>query len=212
MLIKKVAELEGAIMEVRTNGVSLALLLIYAQLKNSNRGRMSESSYSGQRNSAVDAWNMARPPSSTASTRSSVSSGFSGPHGSPSMFTTPATSPSAYGTDDASASASAELTNVDLRSFLTSVPPFIGYEDNVELPQQQFSSGMPATSSSPYHNSTQTVPPCNCMNDASNYQTMLELSLRLRKAVGTLSQYPLHQVGGYCLLNQCLVEFDNLTA
>lgn len=40
---------------------------------------------------------------------------------------------------------------------------------------------------------------------------MLELSLRLRKAVMVLGQYPLHQADGYCLLNEKLAEFDVLT-
>ncbi|KAF9058784.1 hypothetical protein BDP27DRAFT_1432293 [Rhodocollybia butyracea] len=53
---------------------------------------------------------------------------------------------------------------------------------------------------------------CSCLLDLSTYQTMLELSLRLRKAVMVLGQYPLHhQADGYCLLNEKLAEFDILT-
>ncbi|KAE9406634.1 hypothetical protein BT96DRAFT_223849 [Gymnopus androsaceus JB14] len=96
--------------------------------------------------------------------------------------------------------------SVDLISILAQSPRSIGYDDNMEM-RQQFSSG--TAMNTPCHN---TIQPCTCVQDASNYQAMLELSLRLRKAIGVLGQYPLHQgVGRYCLLNQTLMELDNLT-
>lgn len=50
------------------------------------------------------------------------------------------------------------------------------------------------------------------MLDAHTYQTMLELSLRLRKAAEMLSQYPRHQADGNCMLNRRLVELDTSIA
>ncbi|KAE9402959.1 hypothetical protein BT96DRAFT_990788 [Gymnopus androsaceus JB14] len=88
-------------------------------------------------------------------------------------------------------------------------PQFSGYEDNAEMDQHL---GSVSATFSPYSCNHDTLQPCSCIMDASNYQTMLELSLRLRKATRTLGQYPRHQAGGYCVLNQNLMELDALTA
>ncbi|KAF9070552.1 hypothetical protein BDP27DRAFT_1362439 [Rhodocollybia butyracea] len=53
--------------------------------------------------------------------------------------------------------------------------------------------------------------PCSCVLDPTAYQTMLELSLRLRKAAMALGQYPLHQAGAFCLLHERLAELETLT-
>lgn len=54
--------------------------------------------------------------------------------------------------------------------------------------------------------------PCSCLSNLPAYQTMLELSLRLHKAAMVLGQYPLHQAGGFCFLNEKLAELDAITA
>ncbi|KAE9394869.1 hypothetical protein BT96DRAFT_942809 [Gymnopus androsaceus JB14] len=87
-------------------------------------------------------------------------------------------------------------------------PHFVGYEDK-EMHHQL--DGISPESSHPC-NPIQGMQQCSCVQDARNYQIMLELSLRLRKAVAILAQYPHHQAGGYCPLNQTLVELDTLTA
>ncbi|KAE9391612.1 hypothetical protein BT96DRAFT_1060114 [Gymnopus androsaceus JB14] len=80
-------------------------------------------------------------------------------------------------------------------------PHFVGYEDNVEM-YNQLDSISPE--SSHRCNPSQGIKQCSCV--------MLELSLRLRKAVAILAQHPHHQAGRYCPLNQTLVELDTLTA
>ncbi|KAE9407343.1 hypothetical protein BT96DRAFT_986640 [Gymnopus androsaceus JB14] len=96
-------------------------------------------------------------------------------------------------------------TSIGLSSILPQSPDFIDYEASTDM-HQQFSSVEAINSR--HHNMMQ---PCDCVRDASNYQTMLELSLRLRKAAGILGQYPAHQAGSYCLLHQTLLELDALT-
>jgi len=52
---------------------------------------------------------------------------------------------------------------------------------------------------------------CGCLREPSNYHVMLELSLRLRKASDVLSRSPIHRLGGYhfCLLHQTISNLDN---
>lgn len=52
---------------------------------------------------------------------------------------------------------------------------------------------------------------CGCVQDQSSYNTMLELSLRLRKATDVLSRNPNHQMGGFCQLHQRVSELDSFT-
>lgn len=92
----------------------------------------------------------------------------------------------------------------DLDIFAQSLP-FLGYSEDNLVMHQQF-TGLGAVKS-PYS----LGQPCNCVLEPSNYHTMLELSLRLRKAAALLSRSPHHQVGGHCLLNQRLSELDALT-
>ncbi|KAE9386914.1 hypothetical protein BT96DRAFT_927882 [Gymnopus androsaceus JB14] len=111
---------------------------------------------------------------------------------------------SSIGINDASAGN--ELTRIDMSSILSQSPNSIGFEDSVEM--HHHLNTISSTNSS-QHNAMQ---PCDCIQDASNYQIMLELSLRLRRAAQIMGQYPLHHAGRYCLLHQALVEFDTLTA
>lgn len=52
---------------------------------------------------------------------------------------------------------------------------------------------------------------CGCIHDSTNYNNMLELSLRLRKAADVLSRSPTHQMGGFCPLQQRISELDSFT-
>lgn len=143
--------------------------------------------------------NIARPSSPSSSSTPSLrgSSPFS-PLSSPCMPATPSSASSPVAINDASP----EVNGMDLSIFAQG-PYFSGYEDNAEM-DQHFRGIDP-----PCYNPTK---PCNCVLDASNYQTMLELSLRLRKAARILGHHPLHQAGGYCHINQSLMELDTLTA
>jgi len=186
-LLKRVAELEGVIRE----------------LKNKPHPRwMSESSGYGQHGD--DAGTSHLSSSSSPSTPSLRASSPYSPMSSPSPIATPPSASSPATINDAPV----ELTSMNLSIFSQS-PQFSGYEDNVEMDQHL---GSVSATFSPYSCNHDTLQPCSCIMDASNYQTMLELSLRLRKATRTLGQYPRHQAGGYCVLNQNLMELDALTA
>ncbi|KAE9391535.1 hypothetical protein BT96DRAFT_1001255 [Gymnopus androsaceus JB14] len=182
-LLKRVAELEGEIEE----------------LKNKKRQSQRLSEFSGQCGDQTNIY--ISHPSSPASSLGDLSA-FQALI-SPSMRAS-SIPPSNVGINDASAGT--ELTDSELSSILGQNPLSIGFsENNVEMHNRL--NTISATNSS-QHNDMQ---PCNCIEEASNYQTMLELSLRLRKAAGILKQYPLHQAGRYCLLHQTLVELDTIT-
>ncbi|KAG7098640.1 hypothetical protein E1B28_000556 [Marasmius oreades] len=52
---------------------------------------------------------------------------------------------------------------------------------------------------------------CNCLAEADNYNALLELSLRLRKAAQTMAQSRFHQMGPPCTLHQHIAELDVYT-
>ncbi|KAH9485436.1 hypothetical protein JR316_0002344 [Psilocybe cubensis] len=52
---------------------------------------------------------------------------------------------------------------------------------------------------------------CSCLHDPTSYNTMLELSVRLRKASDVLSQSSCHHNGTYCHLHQRISELDSFT-
>ncbi|KAJ4483364.1 hypothetical protein J3R30DRAFT_1768225 [Lentinula aciculospora] len=130
----------------------------------------------------------------------------------PALLTSPSSSPSSAVTPPTENSSSPHPTiNEDptglmgLDMFVHS-PSFIGYsDDRMDTVHQQL-VGVGITKS-PYP----IAQTCNCVLEATNYQTMLELSLRLRKAASILARSSHHQTGVHCLLNQRLSELDVLT-
>jgi hypothetical protein len=52
---------------------------------------------------------------------------------------------------------------------------------------------------------------CGCLHDKPAYNTLLELSLRLRKAAEVLSRSESHQLGQPCPLSRRIVELDSFT-
>lgn len=52
---------------------------------------------------------------------------------------------------------------------------------------------------------------CGCLNEASSYQAVLELSLRLRKAADILKCSAYHRMGTQCLISQQVFELDTFT-
>lgn len=56
--------------------------------------------------------------------------------------------------------------------------------------------------------SAQGTDHCGCLDEHLGYNTILELSLRLRKAADTLSRSTNHRMGARCLLNQRVNELD----
>lgn len=53
---------------------------------------------------------------------------------------------------------------------------------------------------------------CGCLEDPASYHTILELSLRLRKASDTLNRFSKHGTGVSCAINQSISELDRFTS
>jgi len=87
----------------------------------------------------------------------------------------------------------------DLSSMFLNYPGLMGFGDGT------FSPVMESRTNKHAHLN------CNCLHEPSTYNTMLELSLRLRKASEVLNQSPSHQIGGFCHLSQRISELDSLT-
>ncbi|PPQ63993.1 hypothetical protein CVT24_009422 [Panaeolus cyanescens] len=86
----------------------------------------------------------------------------------------------------------------DLASMFLSYPGLLGcHESQFTSPADRFSK------SGTNH--------CGCLHEAASYNTMLELSLRLRKASDVLSRLPHHQLGNMCHLHQRIAELDSFT-
>ncbi|KAF8829187.1 hypothetical protein HHX47_DHR3000934 [Lentinula edodes] len=216
-LLERVAELEGVIREVCI-GAKFA----------GEKDRANTHSVKEQASSAVDILNMhddaSNVPNSPSSSLPSPDIQVQGASSSqvpsveesyltltPALSTSPPSSPSSSAnTPPGDSSSPHAMINDDptglrdLDIFAQSLP-FLGYsEDNLVMHQQFTGLGAVKT---PYS----VGQPCNCVLEPSNYHTMLELSLRLRKAAALLARSPHHQVGGHCLLNQRLSELDALT-
>ncbi|KAF4620844.1 hypothetical protein D9613_000724 [Agrocybe pediades] len=88
----------------------------------------------------------------------------------------------------------------DLSSMFLSYPGLIGFGDGAFPPVME--------SRMHKHAGGQ---PCNCLHEQTTYNSLLELSLRLRKASEVLSQSASHQIGGFCHLSQRISELDSLT-
>lgn len=52
---------------------------------------------------------------------------------------------------------------------------------------------------------------CGCLREPVNYNAVLELSIRLRKAADILARSPNHHIGSTCLLNQRVSDLDTFT-
>ncbi|KAJ3724555.1 hypothetical protein C8R42DRAFT_662149 [Lentinula raphanica] len=203
-LLERVAELEGVIRE----------------LKNKPNPRWISSACSEH---SDDASNVAQSPGRLTAAPHVRDASTSQSHRAedkclsltPALSTSPPSSPSSAVTPSSDISASplavvnddpTKFLDLDLDIFAHSSAPFTGYnENNIEMNQQFPGLGVVKP---PYP----AAQPCNCIMEASNYHTMLELSLRLRKAATILARSPHHhQPGIHCLLNERLSELDALT-
>ncbi|KAE9411428.1 hypothetical protein BT96DRAFT_912009 [Gymnopus androsaceus JB14] len=202
-LLKRVAELEGVIRELKNKPHPRWASSSAEQQSQKDDRYSSPNSHPSPPGSLSPSLRNISPCPSSSSRTSNVegrqflqTTGFSV---SPSSSPSPATPSSEHSLPHIVINdGSTELTSMDLGSIFAHDTHFTGYEDNVGF------GSLPTKP--PY-----AMPPCNCLLDASNYQTMLELSLRIRRAAGVLGQAPHHRAGGYCPLNQALSDFDTLT-
>ncbi|KAF9475765.1 hypothetical protein BDN70DRAFT_813518 [Pholiota conissans] len=92
------------------------------------------------------------------------------------------------------------LQDYDLTSMFMNYPGMLGVGDN---------SAFPTLPDARYNKHSGH---CGCINETTNYNNMLELSVRLRKASDVLSRSPSHQLGGFCQLHQRVSELDSFTS
>lgn len=91
------------------------------------------------------------------------------------------------------------LQDYDLASMFMNYPAIMGVGDNSSF------STLPETR---YNKQSGH---CGCVQETTNYNNMLELSVRLRKASDVLKRSPSHQLGGFCQLHQRVSELDSFT-
>lgn len=88
----------------------------------------------------------------------------------------------------------------DLTSMVWDYPGIMGLNDNAFTPM--------GDSRAIKHNPTNV---CACIHEPASYNTMLELSIRLRKASDILGQSSIHHHAGPCHLHQRISELDSYT-
>ncbi len=62
-----------------------------------------------------------------------------------------------------------------------------------------------------HHDHTHIDGHCGCLGDASSYNVVLELSLRLRRAAETLGHFSKHQSSSSCPIHQRIADLDRYT-
>ncbi|KAF8444553.1 hypothetical protein L210DRAFT_3530205 [Boletus edulis BED1] len=102
--------------------------------------------------------------------------------------------------------------DIDLSSLFMSYPDLLAcVEDpgHVERVLRATSHGQHVEPCSMKHHHPQLMDGhCGCLNEAANYNVVLELSLRLRKAADILSHSANHRFNNGCLLNQRITDLD----
>ncbi|KAK0484371.1 hypothetical protein EDD18DRAFT_1083564 [Armillaria luteobubalina] len=208
-LLKRVAELEGVIRELKNKPHPRWLqpgcqqMAPEAEISSQNPApHDSTVSYSTIPSSSAPVKHPASPTSttyprtsglridSTGSPGSSQSSCFSAsPISTPSPIATPidefSCSPVAIGSSD----------GLDLVSMFMSYPDIIPTDD--ALARQNLD-----------HLQKTNNDHCGCLHEGANYRALLELSLRLRKAADVLARSPRHHPGSNCSLQRRVSELD----
>ncbi|KAK0241493.1 hypothetical protein EDD85DRAFT_819124 [Armillaria nabsnona] len=208
-LLKRVAELEGVIRELKNKPhprwLQPGCQQMAPEAENSSQDPVphdSTASYSSRPSSSAPMKHPASPTSPTSptypptgglridSSPSSQSSCFSAsPISTPSPIATPidefSCSPVAIGSSD----------GLDLVSMFMSYPDMIPTDD--ALARQNLDHLQKTNSGH-----------CGCLHEGANYRALLELSLRLRKAADVLARSPRHHLGSNCSLQRRVSELD----
>ncbi|KAH9052240.1 hypothetical protein EDB87DRAFT_1570638 [Lactarius vividus] len=108
--------------------------------------------------------------------------------------------------DDTIASLLSYFTDGDLQSDT----PFAELFDN-SLRDVSCSEATPDACLSRHSGQQTPLSECGCLSEVTNYQAVLELSLRLRCAAEALNRHPQHSNSSMCLLKQRIAELDVFT-
>ncbi|KAK7472830.1 hypothetical protein VKT23_000937 [Stygiomarasmius scandens] len=193
-LLKRVAELEGVIRELKnkpsprwmhhgneslsSGEISPSISICSSQSSHPSRIRSRNNSSSGGTSSKGSSPPSQSSPPATPSPTTPLSCEFPS---SNALFSESSPSPS----------------ELDLNSFFSLYPELWGSTDI--LNGHGFGLGAEHCNGD-----------CTCLLEAPSYSALLELSLRLRKAAETLSRSPSHLPGSRCSLNQRIRELDSL--
>ncbi|KAH9053281.1 hypothetical protein EDB87DRAFT_244217, partial [Lactarius vividus] len=109
--------------------------------------------------------------------------------------------------DDTIASLLSYFTDGDLQSDT----PFAELFDN-SLRDVSCSEATPDACLSRHSGQQTPLSECGCLSEVTNYQAVLELSLRLRCAAEALNRHPQHSNSSMCLLKQRIAELDVFTS
>ncbi|KAJ6519151.1 hypothetical protein C8R45DRAFT_851828 [Mycena sanguinolenta] len=138
-------------------------------------------------------------PAQARSSSSPALSAMSPPH---SGIATP---PSSTGWSSPSPGYNSSGQNLYLPSGMGTQQSALGYS----RPSDSLASLMAAYADLTGHMSIRRGGHCSCLNEASCYNAVLELSLRLRKAADVLARSPSHSSHSDCALNTHISELDN---
>ncbi|KAH9055034.1 hypothetical protein EDB87DRAFT_1567761 [Lactarius vividus] len=108
--------------------------------------------------------------------------------------------------DDTIASLLSYFTDGDLQSDT----PFTELFDN-SLRDVSSSEATPDACLSRHSGQQTPLSECGCLSEVTNYQAVLELSLRLRCAAEALNRHPQHSNSSMCLLKRRIAELDVFT-
>ncbi|KJA29454.1 hypothetical protein HYPSUDRAFT_32913 [Hypholoma sublateritium FD-334 SS-4] len=193
-LLKRVAELEGVIRELRNNPHPRWVRSI--NTGGESRKWNAHGSNDGSCSSNAPSPPVSSSPSDKGDSRSPFSPGSPLGESSPGLLTPP---------DESSLSP-------------------IGIANHAPIPDYDFASeifssypGVTGVNDSTFpllhdHRCGKQIGHCGCIHDSTNYKNMLELSVRLRKASDVLNRTPTHQLGGnFCPLHQRISELDSFT-
>ncbi|KAI0630263.1 hypothetical protein C8Q77DRAFT_1160618 [Trametes polyzona] len=142
----------------------------------------------------------------------------SGPSSGPSVFAPPSPlntpSPAAHSPTDPTFCHGADITSMltpdyDLSSLLTSCHT----STPGGAPDGYFNDMIESllTTTNPCSGGHGAGDHCGCLNDHTSYSTVLELSLRLRRAVEVLSRYAKHGAQSDCKVHRGITELDRFT-
>ncbi|KAI0769716.1 hypothetical protein BD413DRAFT_613740 [Trametes elegans] len=226
-LQKRVAELESIIRELKnkphprwaqpgapsSNGSPAANVIVEDTdaASSSSKGRLMASSPVPPRSPVCPREHSSSSPPAALGTPSGPSSGTSG-FGSPSPLLTP--SPLIHSPVEPFPCASGDVMNTmltpeyDLSTLLSSCQPSGNSPAQDGYLNDMLDTLLAANSDScPGGHEDH----CGCLNDHTSYNTVLELSLRLRRATEVLSRYACHGAQSGCRLHRGISELDRFT-
>ncbi|THU95650.1 hypothetical protein K435DRAFT_966302 [Dendrothele bispora CBS 962.96] len=200
-LLKRVAELEGVIRELKNKPNPRWMHHGHEGSPNSGEISPTMSTFSDTRSSPPDNGRLSGSLNNTLG----IDTGSKG--SSPSSRSSPPTTPSPTTPLSCELPPSNTLfsdnspspSELDLNSLFSMYPELWG---STNLLNEH--------SNTHYHGADHRNGNCTCLLEAPSYSALLELSLRLRKAAETLSRSPSHLPGSRCSLNQRIRELDSL--